>query len=407
MREEVRQIEGAEDFETGKPRATPLSYSLCWPQDRPARGLVFLIPGFGADAGSQYAAGLRRHVVERHGHVAVSVGYHCIAARPDLGARIAVDLGEQIRLVGLAQLYGLDIPDVNDLPALCEAFVGRPAPQVRATLTFPGGDLQNFGVVQALDHLRVLGDIMARGPDFPIGAVTAMGSSHGGYIAHLMAKIAPRSLAAVIDNSAYVQAPTAYAGGGQSPEWGTTLGGVKVWCRTARAFSYDDRAAPDFYGRDQDLIRDTGHPLHLAIQRAASGDGGTSFRMVRFDRAVALLYRRRQRVIVCGLMQFAAWSLGSVDIALALHFLGHPLPFVEAFMLEALIQGSASAAFAVPGALGVQEAGFLVFGAMLGLPHEIAAALAVMRRCRDLICYVPGLVVWQAHEGKRLLNDKR
>jgi uncharacterized membrane protein YbhN (UPF0104 family) len=74
-------------------------------------------------------------------------------------------------------------------------------------------------------------------------------------------------------------------------------------------------------------------------------------------------------------------------------------------MIEALIQGAASAAFAVPGALGVQEAGFLVFGGMLGLPPEMAAALAVMRRCRDLICYAPGLIAWQAHEGKRLLKS--
>jgi len=73
-------------------------------------------------------------------------------------------------------------------------------------------------------------------------------------------------------------------------------------------------------------------------------------------------------------------------------------------MIEALIQGSATAAFAVPGALGVQEAGFLVFGGMLGLPAETAAALAVMRRCRDLICYAPALIAWQAHEGKKLLR---
>ena len=73
-------------------------------------------------------------------------------------------------------------------------------------------------------------------------------------------------------------------------------------------------------------------------------------------------------------------------------------------MIEALIQGSVSAGFAIPAALGVQEAGFLVFGGMLGLPHDVAAALAVIRRCRDLLCYAPGLVVWQLHEGKRLLR---
>jgi hypothetical protein len=122
------------------------------------------------------------------------------------------------------------------------------------------------------------------------------------------------------------------------------------------------------------------------------------------DRAVAAIYRRTQSVLLCGVLQLLAWSLGSVEIGVALKFLGHEFSWGDSLILEALIQGSSSAAFAIPGALGVQEAGFLFFGAMLGLPPNIATALAVMRRCRDLICYVPGLVAWQMHEGKKLLR---
>jgi putative membrane protein len=124
----------------------------------------------------------------------------------------------------------------------------------------------------------------------------------------------------------------------------------------------------------------------------------------RLDRTVATIYRRKVRALVCALLQLLAWSLGAVEIWFSLYVLGHPLTPRESVMLEALIQGSASAAFAVPGALGVQEAGFLVFGGMLGLPHDVAAALALMRRCRDLLCYAPGLVAWQTHEGKKLLR---
>nr|MDP9128091.1 flippase-like domain-containing protein [Pseudomonadota bacterium] len=120
----------------------------------------------------------------------------------------------------------------------------------------------------------------------------------------------------------------------------------------------------------------------------------------RLDRAVLTMYRRRSRVLICVFWQFMSWSTGSVEIALALRFLGHPLPLAEAFMIEALIQASASAAFIVPGALGVQEAGFLVFGQMLGLTPDIAVALAVVRRWRDLLLYVPGLVAWQVQEGR-------
>jgi putative membrane protein len=124
----------------------------------------------------------------------------------------------------------------------------------------------------------------------------------------------------------------------------------------------------------------------------------------RLDRTVNVMYRRHGRVFMCGAMQLVGWIMGFAEIWMATRFVGHPLPVAESFMLEALVQGSASAAFAVPGALGVQEAGFILFGGTLGLPREIAAALAVIRRCRDLLCYAPALVWWQAQEGRRLLH---
>lgn len=123
----------------------------------------------------------------------------------------------------------------------------------------------------------------------------------------------------------------------------------------------------------------------------------------RLDRAVRLMYRRRGRVLACFFWQFMSWMAGTAEVWLALHFLGHPLGLLECLMIESLIQASSSAAFMVPGALGVQEAGFLLFGRMLGLSPEIAAALAVIRRCRDLLLYVPGLVAWQVQEGRWML----
>ena len=128
--------------------------------------------------------------------------------------------------------------------------------------------------------------------------------------------------------------------------------------------------------------------------------------MHELDRAVHATYRRPARVFLCTFWQFAAWCAGAGELWLALFFLGHPLSVLECVMLEALIQAAAGAAFVVPGALGVQEAGFLVFGRMLGLTPEIAVALAMMRRCRDLLLYVPGLIAWQVEEGHRLLKRK-
>jgi len=60
-----------------------------------------------------------------------------------------------------------------------------------------------------------------------------------------------------------------------------------------------------------------------------------------------------------------------------------------------LIQAISSAAFAVPGALGVQEAGFLAIGAAFGIDAPTALALAAARRVRDVIVFFPGLLAWQ------------
>lgn len=119
------------------------------------------------------------------------------------------------------------------------------------------------------------------------------------------------------------------------------------------------------------------------------------------DRAVRRLYRRRRAVLVCFLWQLAGWLAGTGEIWLALLFLGHPVPLGDALVVEAVIQALSSGAFVVPGALGVQEGGFLVIGSLIGLSPELALALALVRRARDVIIFVPALAVWQIGAGRR------
>jgi putative membrane protein len=122
------------------------------------------------------------------------------------------------------------------------------------------------------------------------------------------------------------------------------------------------------------------------------------------DRAVRRLYRRRRAVLFCFFWQVAGWSAGAGEIWLALRFLGHSASVADAFVVEAIIQALSSSAFIVPGALGVQEGGFLALGGILGLAPDVALALALMRRARDLIIFLPALVVWQATAGRRALS---
>ncbi|WP_149539406.1 lysylphosphatidylglycerol synthase domain-containing protein [Siccirubricoccus phaeus] len=114
----------------------------------------------------------------------------------------------------------------------------------------------------------------------------------------------------------------------------------------------------------------------------------------RIDRMTRRLWRVRGAILGCFLWQLAGWAAGALEIWLALYFLGFPVSAAEALAIEALIQAVSSAAFLVPGALGLQEAGFLGLGLLLGLPAEASAALAIARRLRDLVVFLPGLLAW-------------
>ena len=64
-------------------------------------------------------------------------------------------------------------------------------------------------------------------------------------------------------------------------------------------------------------------------------------------------------------------------------------------MLESLGQAVRAGAFAVPGALGVQEGGYVMLGRVVGLGPETALALSLAKRVRELVLGIPGLIAWQ------------
>jgi putative membrane protein len=126
----------------------------------------------------------------------------------------------------------------------------------------------------------------------------------------------------------------------------------------------------------------------------------------RIDQSIKQIWRQRGIVtsylFVWQSLQCLATAL---EIWLALYFLGAKVSFVEAVVLESLVQALSSMAFFVPGALGIQEGGFLVIGAGLGLDPQTCLALAGARRVRDLIIFVPGLLAWQFSELRRRRTD--
>jgi putative membrane protein len=113
------------------------------------------------------------------------------------------------------------------------------------------------------------------------------------------------------------------------------------------------------------------------------------------DQDVRGFYSRRSALGMSSLWMMCCWAAGAVEVWIALRALGKPGTYAQSFVMEGVSQGIRSAAFLVPGALGVQEGGYLAVGTMLGFSSETALALAMIRRVRELAFGIPGLLAWQ------------
>jgi putative membrane protein len=124
------------------------------------------------------------------------------------------------------------------------------------------------------------------------------------------------------------------------------------------------------------------------------------------DQTIRLLYARRRGVFAC-----CAWTVVSLvgssgEMWIALRALGAEATLLNALILQSMAMTIRSAAFAVPGQLGVQESGYLVVGNLLGLPGETAFAISLIARFRDLAVGIPALITWQLIEGRRLFRAR-
>ncbi len=114
------------------------------------------------------------------------------------------------------------------------------------------------------------------------------------------------------------------------------------------------------------------------------------------------LYRERRALLAAGVTHLFSWIISAGEVWLALYFMGRPVSFLEALILESLSHAVKSAAFVVPGALGVQEGAYMLLGEMLGLTPEMGLALSLVKRVRDLLLGIPALLGWQVLESGRL-----
>jgi len=117
------------------------------------------------------------------------------------------------------------------------------------------------------------------------------------------------------------------------------------------------------------------------------------------DQAVKTTYEHGRRPPVSFLLNLAGWIAGTGEVYLLLRLFGTPVTWGVALMLESVGQAVRGAAFAIPGALGVQEGGYLLLAPLAGLHPETALALSLGKRAREILLGVPGLLHLHASES--------
>jgi putative membrane protein len=135
-------------------------------------------------------------------------------------------------------------------------------------------------------------------------------------------------------------------------------------------------------------------------RRWQAATGGSA---IRLDEPLQAIYADRRAVGAALALHELACLIGALETWIALRLMGAPVSAAGALILESLNRGVRAAAFPVPGALGVQEGGYIAFGAVLGIPSETALALSLVKRVPDLAIGFPGLLAWYLLQIRRML----
>jgi glycosyltransferase 2 family protein len=115
----------------------------------------------------------------------------------------------------------------------------------------------------------------------------------------------------------------------------------------------------------------------------------------RVDDALGQFYRTAPgRLALSIAFHFGAWFLGSLETWLILKFLGNEVSFATATVIEAFGTAIKVATFLIPASLGALEGGFLATFVALGLSAPAAISFSLVRRVREVLWIVIGLVVF-------------
>ena len=115
--------------------------------------------------------------------------------------------------------------------------------------------------------------------------------------------------------------------------------------------------------------------------------------VAEFDRLLLEFYTTSgSRFALVLALAMLNWVLGAAGVWASLYFMGHPVSFADAWVIEAMAQLVRAGTFFIPASIGAQEGTImLVMRAMSG-DALAGLALALVRRARELLWVLAGLL---------------
>lgn len=121
----------------------------------------------------------------------------------------------------------------------------------------------------------------------------------------------------------------------------------------------------------------------------------------RFQASILRLHENRKALALSALAHLGSWMMGGIEMFLLLNIIGFPVSLAEALVIESFAQVIRSAGFLLPGAALIQEGAIVAAGALIGVPPGIALSAALVRRTREILVGLSGLVIWRRDEMRQ------
>jgi putative membrane protein len=127
------------------------------------------------------------------------------------------------------------------------------------------------------------------------------------------------------------------------------------------------------------------------------------------DQAVAAfrMVHRSEPLRASFLLHLVCWIFGAAETWLIFRLMHNAVPLQTALIIDSLVGAIRTFAFLVPGAIGVQEGGYVLLCGLFGLPAGVGLAFSFVRRARDILIAVPILLSWKYREAAALLSERK